>query len=141
VAGDIRKIERECIGFRVRMLNRMVSALYDSALSQAGLKTTQFSLLSATANWEPIRPAELAKMFEMDESTLSRNVERMCAKGWLRLQPDEDRRSHLIGLTEKGRALIDKAYPAWRQVQEEISRRLGEEDLAALKSILRKLRA
>jgi hypothetical protein len=25
-----------------------------------------------------------------------RNVERMCARGWLRLEPDNYRRSHLI---------------------------------------------
>jgi DNA-binding MarR family transcriptional regulator len=38
----------------------------------------------------------------MDESTVSRNVARMCARGWLHLEPgDDDRRSHQIKITEK----------------------------------------
>jgi DNA-binding MarR family transcriptional regulator len=138
----IKRVARECVGFRVRKLNRIVSALYDGVLAGAGLKTTQFSLLVATHNMGSARPTELAKFLEMDQSTLSRNVERMCAKGWLRLLPEgEDRRSHVIETTEKGRALLSKAYPAWQRAQEEISRRLGTEDVAALNSILRKLSA
>jgi DNA-binding MarR family transcriptional regulator len=56
-------------------------------LARVGLKAGQFNLLVATVNREETRPAELAKYLEMDESTLSRNVDRMCAKGWLRLEP------------------------------------------------------
>jgi len=135
-----RQVGRECIGFRVRMLNRMVTSIYDDALAGAGLKASQFNLLVATASREDTRPADLAKFLEMDESTLSRNVERMCAKGWLRLVPDEDRRSHLIEITEKGLSLIQKGYPAWQKAQEEVTRRLGSDNVAALRSVLRKLR-
>ncbi len=135
-----RQVGRECIGFRVRMLNRMITAIYDDALASVGLKGSQFNLLVATVNREEARPAELAKYLEMDESTLSRNVERMCAKGWLRLEPGEDRRSHVIKVTDKGLGLIRKGYPAWEKAQEEVSRRLGAEGVAAFKLVLRKLR-
>src|ERR1700685_4622101 len=103
---DAKPIGRECLVFRVRMLSRMITAIYDDALAGVGLKASQFNLLVTAVNREETRPAELAKFLEMDESTLSRNVERMCAKGWLRLQSDADRRSHLIKVTEKGSALI-----------------------------------
>jgi DNA-binding MarR family transcriptional regulator len=136
---DTKRAERECIGFRVRKLNRMVSAIFDSALASAGLKTSQFSVLIAVANREQVRPSDLTKLLQMDESTVSRNVERMCARGWLRLQPEGDRRSHLIELTEAGQALIRKALPAWQQAQAEISRRLGADSVAALRAALRKL--
>lgn len=137
---ETKQVGRECIAFRVRMLNRMITAIYDEALASVGLKASQFNLLVATVNREETRPAELAKYLEMDESTLSRNVERMCAKGWLRLEPEEDWRSHLIKATEKGLGLIRKGYPAWQKAQEEVHRRLGSENVAALKSVLRKLR-
>jgi DNA-binding MarR family transcriptional regulator len=141
VTEETKKAERECVAFRVRKLNRMVTAIYDSALASAGLKTSQYSVLVAVANREKAKPAELAKLLQMDESTLSRNVERMCAKGWLRLEPDEDRRSHLIEVTDKGQALIRKCLPAWQQAQEEVSQRLGPDSVAALRSALRKLSA
>jgi len=137
---EAKQAGRECSGFRVRMLNRMITAIYDDALARVGLKASQFNLMVATVNREETRPAELAKYLEMDESTLSRNVERMYAKGWLRLEPGEDRRSHVIKVTDKGLGLIRKGYPAWQNAQEEVSRRLGADNVAALKSVLRKLR-
>jgi len=140
VNEESKKVERECVGFRVRKLNRMVSAIYDSSMASAGLKTSQFSVLIAVGNRAAVRPSELSKMLQMDESTLSRNVERMCARGWLRLKPDEDRRSHLIEVTEKGRALIEKGLPAWQKAQADVTERLGPECVAALRSALRKLR-
>lgn len=116
------------------MLSRVITAVYDEALSELGLKVSQFSVLTAVANREETRPAELAKVLEMDESTVSRNVERMCAKGWLRLEPrGEDRRSHQIAITEKGMALIRKGYPAWQKAQNEVIRQLGPDGVLALK--------
>jgi DNA-binding MarR family transcriptional regulator len=137
---DTRRIGRECIGFRVRMLNRMITSIYDDALAEVGLKTSQFNLLVSVSNREPARPAELAKILEMDESTLSRNVERMCAKGWLILKPEQDRRSHLIRVTDSGRELIRKGFPAWEKAQDEVGHRLGADSLTALSSVLGKLK-
>ena len=136
---DTKSIEGVCLGGCVRKLNRMVTSIYDGALANAGLKTSQFSVLVSVANRKQARPAELTKQLELDESTVSRNVERMCARGWLRLVQDEDRRSHLIEVTDKGRALIRKCLPAWQKAQAEVSRRLGTDTVAELRSALRKL--
>ena len=138
---NAKSVESVCVGGCVRKLNRMVSAIYDGALANAGLKTSQFSVLVSVANRKQARPAELTKHLQMDESTLSRNVDRMCARGWLRLVPDKDRRSHLIEVTDKGQALIRKCLPAWQKAQAEISRRLGTDTVAELRSALRKLSA
>src|SRR6266446_915130 len=136
---DTKSVEGVCVAGGVRKLNRMVSAIYDSALAGAGLKTSQFSVLVAVANRDQVRPSELTKLLQMDESTLSRNVERMCAKGWLRLERDEDRRTHLIEVTDKGQALIRNGFPAWQQAQETVNQRLGPDTVAGLRSALRKL--
>ena len=138
---DTKSIEGVCLGGCVRKLNRMVSAIYDSALADAGLKTSQFSVLVSVANRKQARPAELIKNLQLDESTLSRNVERMCARGWLRLVQDSDRRSHLIEVTDKGQALIRKCIPAWQKAQAEVSRRLGNDSIGELRTALRKLSA
>jgi hypothetical protein len=61
------------------------AGVYDDALAEVGLKVNQFSVLNAVASREDTRLAEQAKFLEMDESTLSRNVARMCARdgsGW-----------------------------------------------------------
>jgi DNA-binding MarR family transcriptional regulator len=138
---DTKSVEGVCVGGCVRKLNRMVSAIYDGALANAGLKTSQFSVLISVANRKQARPAELIKHLQLDESTLSRNVDRMCARGWLRLVQDADRRSHLIEVTDKGQALIGKSLPAWQKAQAEVTRRLGTDTVAELRSALRKLSA
>jgi DNA-binding MarR family transcriptional regulator len=138
---NTKSVESVCVGGCVRKLNRMVSAIYDGALANAGLKTSQFSVLVSVANRKQARPAELIKHLQLDESTLSRNVDRMCARGWLRLVQDGDRRSHLIEVTDKGQALIRKSLPAWQKAQAEVSRRLGTDTVAELRSALRKLSA
>ena len=136
-----QRVGAECLGFTARLLSRLISAVYDDALAGLGLKVSQFSLLNAIANGEGPRPAELAKSLAMDESTLSRNVARMCARGWLRLEPGgEDRRSHQITMTEKGKALLERSYPAWQRAQRELTARLGADGVTALKSVIKKLR-
>jgi DNA-binding MarR family transcriptional regulator len=134
-------VEQLCVGGGVRKLNRMVSAIYDEALASAGLKASQFSVLVAVANREKARPAELTTLLQIEESTLSRNVERMCARGWLRLERNVDRRSHLIEVTQKGQVLIRKCLPAWQQAEEEVRQRLGADSVPGLRSALCKLKA
>ena len=136
---DTKSIEGVCLGGCVRKLNRMVTAIYDGALAETGVKTSQFSVLVSVANRKQARPAELTKLLQLDESTLSRNVDRMCARGWLRSVPDADRRSHLIEVTDKGEALIRKCLPAWQKAQSEVRRRLGADSVAGLRSALRKM--
>ncbi|MBV8358740.1 MAG: winged helix-turn-helix transcriptional regulator, partial [Deltaproteobacteria bacterium] len=122
----VNRVGPECLGFTARLLSRVITAVYDDALADIGLKVSQFSVLSAIANREDTRPAELAKFLAMDESTLSRNVTRMCARGWLKLETgDGDRRSHQIAVTEKGMALLRKSYPAWQKAQSQLTQRLG----------------
>src|SRR5260370_42672896 len=77
----------DCIGVWMRMANRIVTAIYDEALTHLGLKGSQLNLLAAVFREGPIRQTDLATLFNIDETTLSRNVERMCRKGW-RAAPD-----------------------------------------------------
>jgi DNA-binding MarR family transcriptional regulator len=142
MSEQTRRMARECLAFRARMLSRVITSIYEDAFSGVGLKITQFSMLNAVANREESRPSELAKVLAMDESTVSRNIERMCAKGWLRLEVDaDDRRSQLVRITDRGAALIRKGYPAWQKAQTEVARQLGLDGVSALKSALKKLRA
>ena len=138
----INKAGLECLGFKTRLLSRVVTAIYDEAFATVGLKVSQFSLLNAIANRRETHPAALAKFLEMDESTLSRNVARMCARGWLRLEPGEDdRRSHHITITAKGIALLQRSYPAWQKAQNQVAERLGLDGVRALTSVVKKLRS
>lgn len=122
----IDTIAGECIAVRMRMLNRVVTNIYDDALRPLGLKVSQMNILVAAAKMGTARPAEVCERLHLDVSTLSRNVERMKARGWLEVIPDEDGRAQPFRLTAQGRKLLEKAAPAWKQAQRKASNLLGD---------------
>lgn len=133
------RIARSCIAVRLRMLNRVVTNLYDDALRPLGLKVSQLNILVVAAKLGTARPAEVCDTLLLDASTLSRNVERMQAHGWLEVVPDEDRRAQPFRLTAAGRALLTKAVPLWEKAQEQSAELIGEDGVRLLGEIERHL--
>jgi DNA-binding MarR family transcriptional regulator len=132
-------IARTCIAVRLRLLNRVVTNVYDEALRPLGLKVSQLNLLVVTAKLGLARPAQVCELLQLDPSTLSRNVERMRAHGWLEVVPGEDARTQPFRLTAQGERLIEKAVPAWEQAQRRATELLGEEGVALLGKAAKKL--
>lgn len=122
----IDKVASECIAVRLRMLNRVITNMYDGALRPLALKVSQMNILVAAAKMGTARPVEVCEYLHLDVSTLSRNVERMTARGWLEVVPDEDRRSQPFRLTREGRKLLEKAIPAWSEAQQQVKKVLGD---------------
>jgi DNA-binding MarR family transcriptional regulator len=137
--SSIDTISRTCIAVRLRLLNRVVTNLYDDALRSLGLKVSQLNILVVTARLGLARPAQVCDLLQLDASTLSRNVERMKAHGWLEVVPEEDARAQPFRLTAQGRRLIDKAVPAWEEAQRQAADLLGDEGIALLDRAAKKL--
>src|ERR1700758_4635223 len=112
-ATTIDTLSRTSIAVRLRLLNRVITNLYDDALRPLGLKVSQLNILIVAARLGLARPAQVCAILQLDTSTLSRNVERMKVQGWLEVVPDEDARAQPFRLTAQGRQLIDRAVPAW----------------------------
>jgi DNA-binding MarR family transcriptional regulator len=129
----VEAVARDCIAVRLRLLNRVVTNLYDQALRPLGLKVSQMNILVVAEKLGLARPAEVCRILQLDTSTLSRNVERMRAKGWLEIVPDEDARSHPFRVTPKGRKLLRRAIPAWEKAQRKAGELLGEDGIDLLR--------
>ena len=140
-ATSIEQIATSCIAGRLRLLNRVVTNLYDDALRPFGVKLSQGNVLAVTAKLGVARPAEVCDILELDTSTLSRTVDRMAANGWLEILPDEDGRSHPFRLTDKGKRLMEKAVPAWEQAQAEAKKLLGEDGLRLLDAAIKRVKS
>ena len=125
--STIDTIASECIAVRMRMLNRVVTNIFDETLRPLGLKVSQMNILVAAAKMETARPAEICRRLHLDVSTLSRNVELMKARGWLEVIPDDDRRAQPFRVTARGRKLLEQAAPAWRTAQQTATALLGED--------------
>ncbi|MEG1770104.1 MAG: MarR family winged helix-turn-helix transcriptional regulator [Comamonas sp.] len=125
-----------CTNLKLRQLTRLVTRHYDHYTAAAGLKTTQYSLLSHVEKFGPIRPSDLAKRMQMDASTLTRNMQPLVAQGWLRIGAGEDARSRLVEITDDGRAKRIEGQRAWKKAQLALNERLGVERVAALHDLL-----
>lgn len=134
-----------CVCTAVRRADRVLNRLYDEALRPSGLATTQYALLSTLAQaGQPLPHSELAGMQEMAATTLSRNLKPLVRDGLVRIEPGEDRRTRFVAITAEGDALLARARPLWRSVQDDLVANVGEErvdrlleELAALVARLR----
>lgn len=137
---SIDTISRTCIAVRLRLLNRVVTKIYDDALRTLGLKVSQMNILIVTAKLGLARPAQMCEILQLDASTLSRNIRPLQANGWLEVAPEDDARVQPFRLTPQGKRLIEKAVPAWEKAQKEAAELLGNEGLAMLDRAARKVR-
>src|SRR4051812_43392579 len=134
---DAAEVLGDCIATRLRMANRVITKVYDDALRPFGLRVTQMSMLVVAEDRGLIRQSEVGVELQLDDSTLSRNLERMRANGWLEEVSADDARVHSYRLTGAGRSLLEKAIPAWRTAQEEAKRLLGDAGVRSLRRFAR----
>jgi DNA-binding MarR family transcriptional regulator len=137
----IDKIAEECVGSRLRMLNRVITNIYDDALRPLDLKVSQMNILVFAAKTGTARPLAVCEYLHLDVSTLSRNVERMKARGWLEIVPDADGRSQPFQLTPQGWKLLESAAPVWSKAQQRVQQLLGEKFVDQLNRAMKQVGA
>lgn len=105
---------RDSLGSLIGMVRSEIVRAIESDLSAQGadLKFTQFHVLKRLAVTGPMSATELARAVDLDGGAMTRQLDQLETKGYLRRQPHEqDRRALRIDLTEAGEAL-------WRHLHE-----------------------
>ncbi len=131
-----KSLPQGCTNLKLRQLMRRVSQFYDAEMARAGLKTTQYSLLSYVDKLGPVWPGELAAGLKMDASTLTRNLRPLVDAGWVLVSAGDDARSRRVSLTPAGREKRAEAKRRWKVAQEGINRLLGVEQVVALHALI-----
>lgn len=127
-----------CLCANVRRAALALTAMYDGALAPHGLKVTQFSLLRAVERHGAPNLTALSEATGLDRSTLGRNLRVLEGLGLVTLSPGDDQRDRVVGLTARGRARVQAAARAWKDVQEHLSSTLGP-DAERLVAIARRV--
>nr|WP_157615326.1 MarR family winged helix-turn-helix transcriptional regulator [Rhizobacter sp. Root404] len=125
-----------CSSFKLRQLSRRVSQHFDQIVGAAGLKTTQYSLLSHVVTLGPVRPGDLAAAMEMDASTLTRNLQPLVAQGWVEVGPGDDGRSRFVTATDAGRDKRVEAQREWKRAQLAFNEQVGAARVARLHALI-----
>ena len=113
-----------CTCSTLRKLSRSVSRLYDWHMAEAGLKTTQYSLLK-NIDHAAVPIAALATRLAIDRTTLTRNLKPLIDAGWAMLSPSADARQRIVTITAAGHAKVASAGQAWCDAQHELERTIG----------------
>ena len=128
-------MSQQCIAVRIRLLSRMVTNIYDSALSPFGVKLNQISILVFVHLAGEVGYDVLCRRLKMEKSTASRNIERMKRRGWLKIVTVKEERRKLLRLTPAGEVLLGKVQEAWEDAQEKALSLLGEKGAEVLCNI------
>jgi len=109
----------------LRRAARAASQVYDEELRAAGLTIAQFTLLQVLFQFGEITQGGLGRILVLDSTTLTRTLQTLQKRGWIRRQAGEDRRSRHVVLTRAGRSRFQRAIPAWSRAQRLLRARIG----------------
>ena len=116
-----------CLCLHLQRATRVVARRFDEALRGLDLTNGQFSLLMSLNRPEPARMRSVSALLAMDRTTLTANLKPLERRGLLKIAADpEDKRSKLLTLTAKGRALLASAMPIWKQTHAALDRLLTD---------------
>jgi DNA-binding MarR family transcriptional regulator len=126
----------------VRCETRLYNALGEHLRAEHGLATSQYELLHRLAGHPAARVADLATHFAVGVGAISKMVDRLEARSWVRRTPNpDDRRSSLIELTTSGATLVAEAQRTFdARLRELLDAALAPDDVTAVASALVALR-
>jgi DNA-binding MarR family transcriptional regulator len=133
----IDQIGCECLLSRARVLNRVLTGIYDDELRAFGLKATQLNLLVVVARIGPVRRIDIGDRLHLDPSTLTRNLKIMLTNDWVEeIRDGEDGRGSPLQVTAKGRDLLHQIVPSWRKAQDRTQKLIGDNGATLLRKLV-----
>lgn len=128
-----RDVLRSCVCSRTRMLERLLTRLYDEALEPVGLRVNELTLLAIIAALKGLRAVDVGHFLEMDKSTVSRALASLRKKGWVGEARTPGRKRGTLTLTSEGGKMLSRAIPPWRAAGEAAAELLGEASMEGLR--------
>jgi DNA-binding MarR family transcriptional regulator len=125
-----------CNCLALRQAARHISQLYDRHLAEAGLRTTQYSILSKLGRLGAMPISKLADTMVMERTALSRAIGPLERDGLVKVRAGSDGRTRSVKLTTTGEARLKAAAVHWRRAQKEFEIAVGVGDAANLRTVL-----
>ncbi|MGB9803853.1 MarR family winged helix-turn-helix transcriptional regulator [Desulfofundulus sp.] len=128
------------ICFKLNKVMRKIQRYYENSLSPYNITPVQFYVLSALWVSDGIRFKDLARVLNMDGSTLTGILDRMERLDLVERRDDpEDRRSLLIFLKEKARLYQKELVELAENLDREIKEQFPPGEFAIFERVLDKL--
>jgi len=128
------------IGLMVSMIHRTHMIFINEKIKHMDLTAGQIPFLMVLSREEGITQDELAAHFHIDKGTVARAMRRMEDNNYIFREVDsENRRRHLIYLTEKGRSSIPQIINIDKEWEDSICSEISENEYHQIFNILKKM--
>lgn len=129
------------IGFLLAKAYQRAWAIMKEEIEPYDLTPPQFALLSFLWQEDGLTQAELSEKGQIDRSTIGGLIDRLERNGLLeRRQHPQDRRAHLVFLTEQGKAMEETLCACAGRSLKRITTGLSEEEVTEFRRMLNILR-
>jgi len=128
-----------CAAFNFRRTARAVTRLYDLGLEPAGIRATQFAILTAVAKFQPVAMSRVGEILVLDQTTLTRSLRLLQKQHLLDISARAIRRQRFVSLTDAGVKTLAAAVPLWREIQAKFLSDMGGDAWSALRNELERL--
>lgn len=130
----------DSFGFHFNVIFTNVKRLMEERLKEYNLTHLQFSILMNLHKNNVTTQKELLKYSYGDETSITRLVDRLEAKGYLnRVQSSEDKRKKMLILTDEGKNLTEQVISCANEVNEITVKDLSESESKELLNLLKKV--
>ena|SRR5687767_8073823 len=129
----------QCMVSNSRMAARAITRRYDVYLRPHGLTSTQLSLMGGIKNMPGRTVSELADARGFERTTLTRNLDRLEAMGFIASHHAKKGNGRICEITAKGMSLIETLTPIWRQAQADMRDALTTEGFNETLNVLKRL--
>ncbi|WP_257456327.1 MarR family winged helix-turn-helix transcriptional regulator [Archangium lipolyticum] len=133
----------EFLPYRLSLASNAVSQVIARAYEEHfGLKMHEWRVITVLAENDELTQQEIVGHTKMDKVTVSRAAQVLERRRLLRRVTNaEDGRSLRLSLTAEGQKLYARVVPAVLELEAEVLEGLGEQEIAGLKDVLRRLEA
>jgi DNA-binding MarR family transcriptional regulator len=126
-----------CNAFTLRRAARVVTQVYERHLSQAGVTSAQFSILTALKFTPGMTMTALAQTMGMERTTLVRALKPLQRDGLVLTQAKSAGSRQLqLSLSADGYRKFDEGLRHWRNAQQAFEAHVGEKRAKALREEL-----
>jgi DNA-binding MarR family transcriptional regulator len=133
---------KESLGILLGLVRTEIVRAMEAELAAKGvdLRFTQFLILKRLARLGPMSATELARAVELDGGAMTRQLDQLERKGYLRRCPHEqDRRALRIELTDAGNAMWQELTGCNERVLQAAQRSLDEDERDRLHDYLERV--
>ncbi len=128
------------IGLMVSMIHRTHMIFVNDKIKHMDISAGQIPFLMVLSREEGITQDELAAHFHIDKGVVARALRKMEDKNYLFREIDpENRRRHLIYLTEKGKIAVPQIIDIDKEWEDSVCSKVSKDEYTQIMGILKKM--